>query len=226
MRKINATIAQVLLLFLVLPFLALLIGFMPQGAQMMDDFFWSALGEIPIFQGAADVLNKFFSYDSFSVSNAISGLLYTISETFLQTFFLGVCIAFSKYLLKPFFMGAPILSTLIGLAAGLFLWYMADTSEFAALIDAVGTVAIMGVALFIMLRGSTQAGVAIAGKFLLDTFCGALYAACAVGALVALLEAPLAIHRGMSLQVALTWYLVMISFMLALVAIWYFTDTD
>ena len=216
-----------MLVFFFLPILACFIGLLPGGAEFMDEFFWTALGEIAIFQGAADALNQYFTYQGANSQHVFLTIWYIMSKTFAQTLFLGFCVSIAKKLFSKAFIGKGVFSSLIGVAVGLVLLKAMDSAGgMQALLYAVGPIVVMLIGIRIMLDGNVGANSGVAKEFLWDALWGALFSACVVGAVTALMEAPLAVQNGASVKSAILLYLLMVVLMLAMTAIWYITDLD
>lgn len=224
-RWVTGTIGQIFLLFIILPTIACFVGFIPGGPEFLNDLFWSTLGMFDILEGAADVLKSFTSPDH--TSNIIKSVWAILSESFLQSIILGVCVMtindifsavrspYGREKIFPYLFGLPVLSSFAGFAIGLLLIRaigLVDHASQQAFLYAVASIGVLLLGIGIMLGLKSRSELYSKGRvagLLGKMFMGALFSAALSGAIAALMQAPIAVANGASFWAALGWYIVM-----------------
>ena len=224
-KWVSGTIVQILLLFIILPVISCIVGFIPGGPEFLSDLFWSTLGVFDIFEGAADVMKSFAAPDR--TSNIVKSVWTIISESFLQSIILGACVMtindvfsavrapFGNYKIFPLLFGLPVLTSAAGFAIGLLLISaigIVDHASVQALLYALVSIGVLLLGIGIMLGLNRRSALYSKGRvvgLLGKMFMGALFSAALSGAIAALMQAPIAIANGARFWAALGWYIAM-----------------
>lgn len=231
MYQYRGIIAQVLLLFIVVPIIMLLVHWIPGSENFMRDLFFNVLGDFEIFNAAAEAMNALLSYNRPSAEHVLHAIIDTMTSSFTETFILGLCVMVIKELASTVFTNRrgysyvrsifhndhTLIAAVIGFAIGLVLVrYLGMVTEqtIRMLFSAGMAIGLMLLGMGIMIRHKgIPGGRLISRAFgrLIDVALGALLAACIALTVTAFMKITPAMKAADG-YMAVGWYLLMIAF--------------
>lgn len=239
-RMITGTIAQILLLFIILPLLALLLGWIPGGVEMVEQVFWEFVDTIDIFEGWVQLLNQYVTSDGVMIppDQAMATVLNMFSRAFLEAMLIGFCVSIALWLCtvvtqnwrgiwqtRYSVYGLPLLPAFCGVLAGVILLkvFAASASELIiAIALPMGTIVLMLIGIGLMLglpHRSSAINMAGAVSMLINVSVGAVISVCVCGMTTALTQISVAVNGGLNVQVVLGWYFILLAITLLLLAL-------
>lgn len=231
-RMVMGTISQILLLFIILPLLALLLGWLPGGADMLDKIFLEFVSASDIFEGWLQLLNQYATADGAMIpaEQALATIVNLLCHEFLEAMLIGFCVNIALRLCTDSINGSPILPAFCGVLAGVLLLKVFEAGGSAAveaIVLPLGTIAVMLIGIGLMLglpHRSSAALKAGAVGMLLNVLVGALVSVCICGMATALTQVSAAVRAGLNSWMILGWYFALLLIMLLLLAVAWFVQ--
>lgn len=130
LRKIGImkSIAQVLVVVILMPFIAVLIRLiMP---DQIGDFITGILGEIPLIQYGADLFENYQYSQSIDVLDYFNSIIAIASDTMVEMTIIGLCVYNSRRLFSLLGVkGIPAIQTVVGVFVGCFCLRWINSEE-------------------------------------------------------------------------------------------------
>lgn len=239
-RMVTGTAAQVLLLCIILPLLALLLGWTPGGAQTMEQVFWEFVDTIDIFQAWAQLINQYAGSGGLLIApdRAFAAILHILSGAFLEAMLIGFCVHIAlqacsvmkknlsgKWVRRYNLFGLPLLPTFGGVFVGVLLlrWFESGGSDvLTALASGVATIMLMIVGIRMMMGiphwTSGQRSAFIVSE-LLNVLLSAAVSVCVSGMATTLAMMSQATQLGLNRTALIGWYMILLGLTLLMLVI-------
>lgn len=238
MYRYRGIIAQVMLLFIVVPIIMLLVQWIPGSEDFMSDLFFNVLGDFKIFNAAAEAMNSLVGYDRPSAERVLHAIIDTLTSSFTETFILGLCVMVVKELASTVFTNRrgysyvrsiflddhTLIAAVIGFAIGLVLVrYLGMVVEqtIRLLFSAGIAIGLMLLGIGIMIRHKGIPGGRLVSRAfgrLVDVALGALLASCIALTVTAFMKIAPAM-KAADAYAAVGWYMLMVAFALMIVLV-------
>lgn len=239
-KIISGTIAQIMLLLLILPLLMIVMGWIPGGAQMLSDIMVEFFSTIDLFEGWVELMSKNATMEISLIEPevVISELMDVLADAFLEAMVIGMCVCIAqqatkivkqnqagKWVIASGINGLPLLPSFAGVIIGVLLirYFKATRSEtIAALAAGVAVIALLMIAVGMMLgfrhrtgaQNSMYAAIQLSG-----VLSGAVVSVCVTGAATALRQMTLVAKSGRGIAAVFAWYLILMGLTLFFSAI-------
>ena len=212
---IGGLLASPLLLFAI----SFLCANIPAAATFLSKFFWESLGNIPVFETAAKVLEGALSYKQFTGTHFVLTFATLLTTAIMDSLIMGVCMFAIKSIFARFSRQGLLiiprnqLVNLLGLTFGVIMTMSKDVlpeviqGGFSFLLTAGLFLMGLGMMLGKNIRTHyiTRRNFQIAGM-LMQILVDANLAWCCVSIAVRTLEGPLIVQRTGSIEVWAAWY--------------------
>lgn len=239
-NKFTGTIAQIIVLVILIPFVCILIGFIPGAPQIAERMIWELTDNVSLLQGWVVMIQQAASSGPTVVEaeNVLSALIRSVSTSFIDTLLIGFCVSiflqlFSvvrkvkqktpggfftgyQYRVQLKLHGLPIIPIFLGVLTGvLLLNYISamDDDALVAIFSSLLTIILMLIAIGLMLgfrHRSSAENKAYAVQELLKVLNGGFIGAGAGGAAVAVSQFILAASYRMNFWIIASWYLILL----------------
>ncbi len=150
-RKIDimSSIAQLLVVVLLLPFIAILIRLiMP---DTIGNFITGILGEIPVISVGSDLFENFSNSQSINVFDYFNTIIDVAGKNMIEMTIIGLCVYDSRRLFSLIgIKGLPIISTVVGVFVGCFCLRWINSEEMYMYMLAVLLIITAGVVIFVV----------------------------------------------------------------------------